>query len=460
MLEDLGRLALARRDYAAIVAHDPTHRGALINGATMDFVDGRPTAALALYRRAAAAYADDVVSLADLGNVLAEIGAFEESRAAYEAALRCEPDHAVAHYGLARLLEERGDAAAVEHRARAFATPIVAVTRSSSATPLHLLVATAADGGNLVTTLFFDERAVETTTLVMESYRPTWPLPPHDLIVNAVADADRSGAALHAVDALLAASGRPCINPPATVRATDRRAMMHRLRTVPGVLPPRTERFTRAACTVENLAAAKFRYPLLLRAPGFHAGRHLVRVAAAAELVAQCATLPGEELLAIAFIDTRDAAGRYRKYRMLMIDGALVPLHLAVARNWMVHYFASDNAVRGESRDLEKAYLANPRAHLGEGAYAALEAVRDAVGLDYGGIDFSLDASGRVVVFEANASFAIYYPGDDATAAYRRPFTDATIAAVRAMIRTRALRGRAMMREDGALDHGEHLFPT
>jgi CelD/BcsL family acetyltransferase involved in cellulose biosynthesis len=64
-----------------------------------------------------------------------------------------------------------------------------------------------------------------------------------------------------------------------------------------------------------------------------------------------------------------------------------------------------------------------------------------------------------VVVFEANASFAIYLPDDDATAAYRRPYADAAVRAVRELIRTRALRGREMMREDRALDDGKHFAP-
>jgi Tfp pilus assembly protein PilF/glutathione synthase/RimK-type ligase-like ATP-grasp enzyme len=460
LLEDLGRLAGAKRDYARILAGDPCHRGALINAATMAYVDGRTTEALGLYRRAVAAHPADPAALVNLGNVLADTGAWDESRAHYERALAVEPDHAIAHYVLARLLEERGDPAAAAHRARAFATPLVHVTPASSATPLRVLMPIAADGGNLVTTLFFDDRDVAVTTLVAESYRTGWTLPAHDLIVNAVADADRSGDALDAVTAIVAASGRPCVNPPAAVRVTGRVAMTRRLREVPGVVVPRTEAFARADCTPATLAAAGFRYPLLLRAPGFHAGRYFVRVNAAADVPAQCDGLPGDELIAIAFVDTRRTDGRYRKYRMLAIDGALVPLHLALARQWKVHYFRGDNAVRAASRTLEADYLNDPRTHLGPGAYAALERVRDALALDYGGIDFTLDDAGNVVVFEANASFAIYLPDDDATAVHRRPFADAAIAAVRDMIRRRALGGQQMMREDGSLDNGKNLAPT
>ena len=115
--------------------------------------------------------------------------------------------------------------------------------------------------------------------------------------------------------------------------------------------------------------------------------------------------------------------------------------------------------MRAASRSVEAAYLDDPRAHLGTAAYAALERVRDALALDYGGIDFTLDADGNVVVFEANASFAIYLPDDDATAVYRAPATERALQAVRGMIRERALRGRELVRKNRSLDHGEHLGP-
>jgi glutathione synthase/RimK-type ligase-like ATP-grasp enzyme len=395
----------------------------------------------------------------NLANALAADGAWEASRASYERALARDPEHAIAHYALALLLARRDAAAASAHRARAFATPIVHVRPSNADRPLRVLVPYAADGGNLVTTHFFDRDVVETIAIAAESYTDG-ALPAHDAICNAVADADRSTAALDAVERIVAASGRPCINAPAAVRATGRADVAARLARIPNVVTPRTLRVARADCTPAVLAAAGFSFPLLLRTPGFHTGLHFVRVARPEELAPQLDALPGDDVLVIAFVDTRDRDGRYRKYRMLIVDGRLVPIHVASARYWKVHYFSADNAVRAASRDVERAWLADPRAHSGDRAYGALERVRDALALDYGGIDFALGADGDVVVFEANASFAIYLPDDDATASYRLPAASAAITAVRAMIRERALRGRAMMREDGTLDHREDLRPA
>jgi glutathione synthase/RimK-type ligase-like ATP-grasp enzyme len=459
LLEDLGRPDAAARAYAVLLARDPQHRGALINAGTMAFVEGRTGDAMAFYRRAADAFPDDASAQLNLGHALAELGEATASRACYTRALAIEPGLPVAHLALARLLDDCGDPDAASHRSRAFAAPIVHVTRASSASPLRVLVTYAADGGNLVSTLFFDRTRVETTEFVAESFDAARPLPQHDAILNAVADADRSGEALAAVARIVAASGRPCINPPAAVLRTGRAAMAERLRAMPGTIVPRTVAMARADCTVARLGAAGFDFPLLLRTPGFHAGRHFTYVATPADLAGARDALPGDDVLAIAFVDTRGDDGRYRKYRMLAVDGALLPLHLAVAPAWKVHYFRGDNADRADSRALEAAYLADPRGHLGARAYAALERVRDALALDYGGIDFTIDAAGNVVVFEANASFAIYFPDDDATAAYRRPVADAAVAAVRTMIEARASGGRDVVREHGPLDHGKDLVP-
>jgi hypothetical protein len=71
---------------------------------------------------------------------------------------------------------------------------------------------------------------------------------------------------------------------------------------------------------------------------------------------------------------------------------------------------------------------------LGARVTDALEAIARAVDLDYGGVDFGIDAAGNVVVFEANATMAVYPPPAGDLHAYRRPAFEAVVAAVRAMI--------------------------
>jgi len=130
--------------------------------------------------------------------------------------------------------------------------------------------------------------------------------------------------------------------------------------------------------------------------------------------------LPGRTLWLIHFLDARSADGRVRKYPMMCLGGELYPAHLAIAGQWKVHYFSSAMAEDAGYRAEEEAFLTDPAAVLGERGWRAVEAIRDVLGLDYGGMDFSLNAAGDVLLFEANAAMTIHPPEPSERWAYRR----------------------------------------
>ena len=149
--------------------------------------------------------------------------------------------------------------------------------------------------------------------------------------------------------------------------------------------------------------------------------------------------MPGDELLVIEYLDARGEDGNARKYRVMMIGGKLFPLHLAISRNWKVHYFTSDMADQPGHREEEMAFLLDMRGVLGDKTFAALAAICDRLALDYAGVDFGLNANGDLLLFEANATMVIASPPDnDPRWAYRHGAISAAIQAVVAMIRERA----------------------
>jgi hypothetical protein len=75
---------------------------------------------------------------------------------------------------------------------------------------------------------------------------------------------------------------------------------------------------------------------------------------------------------------------------------------------------------------------------LGRRATNALRAIQKTLGLDYGGIDFGLSEAGDVLVFEANATMAIFPSGEDPRWDYRRPAVERVLGAVRRMLIDRA----------------------
>jgi len=185
---------------------------------------------------------------------------------------------------------------------------------------------------------------------------------------------------------------------------------------------------------VAVVADLGFGFPLLLRSPGYHTGRNFVFVESASELSAAAAGLPGDELLAIEYLDARGRDGNARKYRVMMIGGRIYPLHLAISRNWKVHYFTSDMADKPNHRSEEAVFLADMPSALGDKAMTALEGIRDTLGLDYAGVDFALAPNGDLLLFEANATMVIAVPDADERWAYRREAIGRIIDAVVAMI--------------------------
>ncbi|HBK05851.1 MAG TPA: hypothetical protein DDZ81_08280, partial [Acetobacteraceae bacterium] len=198
-----------------------------------------------------------------------------------------------------------------------------------------------------------------------------------------------------------------------------------------------------------GIATRGFTFPLLLRSPGYHTGRNFILVEKADELSAAAAGLPGNELLAIEYLDARGKDRSARKYRAMMIGGKIHPLHLAISRNWKVHYFTSDMADQPDHRAEEAAFLADMPAVLGDKAMGALEQIRDALGLDYAGVDFGLGADGELLLFEANATMVIAAPAPDERWAYRRGAITAVTDAVVAMIREKAGANQATGRTAG-----------
>ena len=124
----------------------------------------------------------------------------------------------------------------------------------------------------------------------------------------------------------------------------------------------------------------------------------------------------------------------------MMIDGVIYPLHLAISRNWKVHYFTSDMADQPGHRREEPRFLADMPAVLGDKAMAALERIRDALGLDYAGVDFAIGPDGDLLLLEANATMVIAEPSRDERSAYRRGAVAKLLDAVAAMIMARSTR--------------------
>jgi hypothetical protein len=433
LLDRLGRSDDARLAYVEILQRDANHFGALNDLGMLLFKAGLRQDAFTCFNAAVAKHPRNAIGHANLALLLLRGGEPAKAREHYEIAVSLDSNNAEAHRGLALALAALGEhAAAQRHGEAGFASqPVVQLPFRGDGKPIRVLWIVSAGPGNVPLERFVDDRVFALWKVVAEYVTPSTPLPAHDLVLNAVGDADVAAPALERAAEIVARSGAPVVNDPHRVLPSGRVENAMRLRDVEGLVVPRTARVARDR--IDGL-----RTPFLLRAPGFHTGMHFERIDDPSGIAPALARLAGDEFFSIEYIDVRGADGNARKYRVMFLGGEIYPLHLAISPDWKVHYFSADMASHPERRAEEERFLADPRGALGEPAMRALAGVAAQLQLDYAGADFALDRNGNVVLFEANATMVVPVADPDPRFAYRRPSIARIEEKVRSLILARA----------------------
>jgi len=444
LLAELGDNERAMQAYIELLAQCPSHVGALNNLGTLLYMKGHRTAARSAYTEAIARDPGSPMAHVNLGNLFLEAGDLAPAREHYEAALALDSKYVEAHQGLGNLLAELGheEEAARHQRLGLRDQRATELPYRGEAAPVQVLLLVSGRRADVPIRHLLDDKVFRTFVILPNVYDPEVPLPPHDVVFNAIGDADSCALALDRAVALMERTFAPVINSPAAVLATGRVANSRRLGEIPGVVAPVIANFSRSVLSsngaAEALAHRGLQFPLLLRAPGFHNGRHFLRVENVDGLQAALGELPGVELAAIQYLDARGADGKYRKYRVMMIGGWLYPLHLAISSKWKIHYVTADMTDDAGHRAEEAKFLQHMPEVLGPRAMAALADIQETLGLDYAGVDFGLSPSGDVLLFEANATMTVLPPGKDKRWDYRRAAVQRVEDAVRRMLSDKA----------------------
>ncbi len=440
LLRELGAYEEAKRDYLELIRRKPDDFGVLNDFGTLVLDAGYGSAARSLFEEAVRRHPDNPMGRVNLGNLLLMMEEYDLARTQFEAALRADPDHVHAHRGLGNVLANTGDAdGARRHRDLGFRKDfLAALPYRGAAAPVRVLLLISAMGGNIPTASLLDERVFATTVLVADYYDGKIPLPPHDIVFNGIGDADICGDSLSAASAIVARTTRPVINDPRAVSRTGRLANTERLRGIPNLVVPRMVKVPRqrldGEAAAETVAMHGLSFPLLVRAPGFHTGRHFERVATAEALAAAAESFPSDEAWLIEQLDSRDGEGMFRKLRAMIVARELYPLHLAISHDWKVHYYKADMAQSADNRAKEAPFLHDMASAIGARGMTALRRIVETLQLDYGGIDFAVDARGDILFFEANATMVMVPLEADKKWDYRRAAFDNVFAAVHAML--------------------------
>ncbi|MDH3583369.1 MAG: tetratricopeptide repeat protein [Phycisphaerae bacterium] len=229
-----------------------------------------------------------------------------------------------------------------------------------------------------------------------------------DVIVNTIADPEINARALGLLNDALVDIDVPVINRPQQVLDTTRQAISHRLQEIPGVVSPRTQQ-VRGSADLKAWAGTGLGLPALVRPLGSSTGIGLEKISSIPALQDRIDRLGGRTINLCPFVDFASPDGLYRKYRVFVIDGNVLPEHCVICDDWNVHSSSRMKLMRASAtlRQEEQRFVQDPWTILSEAHLEAIRRIHASLGLDYFGIDFTIASERELLVFEANAGMRI-----------------------------------------------------
>jgi glutathione synthase/RimK-type ligase-like ATP-grasp enzyme len=235
-------------------------------------------------------------------------------------------------------------------------------------------------------------------------------LPEHDLLFVAIGESEANRPLLEAWAAHLSDWPRPVLNDPRHILDVARDRACKRLQGGPGLVVPITARLDRGR--LQALAggegSSELGFPLLVRPLDSHAGQGLVKVDTPEALFAVLDSQSSQEFFVSPFVDYRGPDGRFRKFRVVLIDGRPCAVHMGISDHWMIHYLNAGMDESAAKRAEEAAFMADFERDFAQRHAEALATIHAAFGLDYLGIDCAETADGRLLIFEVDPAMVVH----------------------------------------------------
>jgi len=243
-------------------------------------------------------------------------------------------------------------------------------------------------------------------------------IPQPDLVINNHANGELvlAGGNLAGLIGLFDSFGVPVVNHPTKVIQTTRDVSAKLLADIPGILVPKTRRFSSTGKTPEEMAQEiekQYDYPLIVRTLVCQEGKGMTKVDSRDALAAALSSGFPENFFVTEFVDSRGENKFFRKIRAAIVRDEIIFTRVDYDSHWSVHGRKSDERVAFylENAHLlheEKQICKDPEAGLGRSAVQSLRAIRDRIPLDVFGVDFDVDADGRLVFYETNATMNLF----------------------------------------------------
>ncbi len=231
------------------------------------------------------------------------------------------------------------------------------------------------------------------------------------VIFNEISDPDTHSHSLSRCIDFCSQQKVPVLNRPEAIQQTRRDRVTEALKDIPGVVAPRTIRFSpKSPDDVRKQINAKFTGPVLLREAGTHGGKSLTKIDSLDHIKQQLYpfALDGRPYYLIELRNFASGDGLYRKFRIVVIEGVPYLRHMLINDHWMVHrtareFMSSRKSLQEEEKQWVETFYKKPPLELTK----RIMKIADRLKLDYFGIDCNLDEDGNVLIFEANANMNI-----------------------------------------------------
>lgn len=231
----------------------------------------------------------------------------------------------------------------------------------------------------------------------------------HDLIINTIAEPDIEGRSLEAFTKHLEANpSAPVINNPHNVWHTARDRNYERLKDTDRLTFPETRRISfekaEAPEVLRRVAELGVDLPFIIREAGTQTGRTTQLVTNVFELETYAKDGLDGDYFVITYRQILWNRKYFRKLRLFQIDGEFYPVVCHIDQVWNVHggnrkeIMRTDEALMAE----EKAFLSDWRSYVGPGNAEHLYWLAEVTGLDFFGIDFTIDNEGKIFIYELN----------------------------------------------------------
>lgn len=232
-----------------------------------------------------------------------------------------------------------------------------------------------------------------------------------DLIYNAISGADIHQKSLNSFEEKFDSLKLPILNHPKGIYKTTRDKVYEQFKDEKEFTAPKTLRVTpKSVKDVFALAATHaIEFPFIFRTVGDNNGNdtYLITSQKDSELLERF-PFDGREFYLIAYHNYLSPDKLFRKYRVVVIDGAPIKRHLLVSKYWKIDFDGHNEVLKTQKKEIqteEENYIKSP---LNPKVQKMVEKLYNHFELQYFGCDYYEDENGEVLLFEANSSMKPY----------------------------------------------------